>query len=68
MKQILLTNGLPKETVTAIMILDRNRKVKICSVDGETNLTIFYILFLIIYFILMLPCNLKVTNEIICYS
>ena len=37
MKQILLTYGLPKETVTAIMMLYRNTKVKVCSPDGDTD-------------------------------
>ena len=37
MEQILLTYGLPKETVTAIMILYRNTKVKVRSPDGDTD-------------------------------
>ena len=37
MEQILQTNGIPKETVAAIMILYRNTKVKVCSPDGETD-------------------------------
>ena len=37
MEQILLACGLPKETVTAIMILYRNTKVKVCSSDGDTD-------------------------------
>ena len=37
MKQILLTDGLPKETVTAIMILYKNTKVKVHSPDGDTD-------------------------------
>ena len=36
MQQILLAYGLPKETVIAIMILYRNTKVKVCSLDGDT--------------------------------
>ena len=36
MEQILLVYGLPKETVAAIMILYRNTKVKVCSLDGDT--------------------------------
>ena len=35
--QILLTFGLPKETVTAIMMLYRNTEVKVCSPDGHTD-------------------------------
>ena len=35
MEQILLTYGLPKETVTAIMMLYSNAKVKVCSPDGD---------------------------------
>ena len=37
MKQILLAYGLPEETVTAIMMLYRNTKVKVCSLAGDTN-------------------------------
>ena len=37
MEQILLAYGLPKETVTAITILYRNIKVKVCSPDGDTE-------------------------------
>ena len=37
MEQILLANGIPKETVAAIMILYRNTKVKVRSPDGDTD-------------------------------
>ena len=37
MEQILQAYGLPKETVTAIMILYRNTKVKVRSPDGDTD-------------------------------
>ena len=37
MEQILLTYGIPKETVAAITILYRNTKVKIRSPDGDTE-------------------------------
>ena len=37
MEQILLANVLPKETVTAIMMLYRNTKVKVHSPDGDTD-------------------------------
>ena len=37
MEQILLAYGLPKETVAAIMILYRNTKVKVRSLDGDTE-------------------------------
>ena len=37
MKQILLAYGLPKETVAAIRILNRNAKAKIRSPDGDTE-------------------------------
>ena len=37
MEQILLAYGLPKETVAAITILNRNTKVKIRSPDGDTE-------------------------------
>ena len=37
MEQILLAYGPPKETVTAIMILYRNTKVKVRSPDGDTD-------------------------------
>ena len=37
MEQILLANGLPKETIAAIMMLYRNTKVKVHSSDGDTD-------------------------------
>ena len=37
MEQILLAYGLPKETVAAITILNRNTKVKVRSLDGDTE-------------------------------
>ena len=37
MEQILLAYGLPKETVTAIIILYRKTKVKVRSPDGDTD-------------------------------
>ena len=37
MEQILLAYGLPKEIVTAIMMLYRNTKVKVRSLDGDTD-------------------------------
>ena len=37
MEQILLAYGLPKETVAAIRILNRNTKVKVRSPDGDTD-------------------------------
>ena len=37
MEQILLTYGLPKETVTAIMMLYKNTKAKVHSLDGDTD-------------------------------
>ena len=37
MEQILLAYGLPKETVAAIMILNRNVKVKVRSPNGDTD-------------------------------
>ena len=37
MEQILLAYGIPKETVSAIMILYRNTKVKVRSPDGDTD-------------------------------
>ena len=37
MEQILLANGLPEETVAAIMMLYRNPKVKVRSPDGDTD-------------------------------
>ena len=36
-EQILLAYGLPKETVTAIMMLYKNTKVKLHSPDGDTD-------------------------------
>ena len=37
MEQILLAYGIPKETVAAIMILYRNTKVKVRSLDRDTD-------------------------------
>ncbi len=37
MEQILLTYGLPKETVAAIMLQCKNTKVKVHSPDGDTD-------------------------------
>ena len=37
MEQILLAYGLPKETVAVIMMLYRNMKVKVRSLDGDTD-------------------------------
>ena len=37
MEQILLAYGLPKETITAIMMLNRNTKVRVRSPDGDTD-------------------------------
>ena len=37
MEQVLLAYGLLKETVAAIMMLYRNTKVKVCSLDGDTD-------------------------------
>ena len=37
MEQILVTYGLPKETVAAILMLYRNTKVKVWSPDGSTD-------------------------------
>ena len=36
-EQILLAYGLPKETITAIMLLYKNTKVKVCSPDGDKD-------------------------------
>ena len=37
MEPILLAYGLPKETATAIMMLYKNTKVKLRSLDGDTD-------------------------------
>ena len=37
MEQILLTYGLPIETIAVIMMLYRNTKVKLRSLDGDTD-------------------------------
>ena len=37
MEQILLAYGLPKETVAAIMMLYKNTKVKVRSLDRDTD-------------------------------
>ena len=37
MKQIQLTYGFPKETVTTIMMLYKNTKAMVCLPDGDTE-------------------------------
>ena len=37
MEQILLANSLPKVTVAGIVMLYKNKKVKVCSPDGDTD-------------------------------
>ena len=37
MEKILLAYILPKETIAATMILDKNSKVKVCSPDEDTD-------------------------------
>ena len=37
MEQIILAYGLPKETVTALMILFKNTKAMVHSSDGDTD-------------------------------
>ena len=37
MEQILLASGLRRGTVTAIMMLDKNTKVKVLSLDADTD-------------------------------
>ena len=37
MGQILLAYGLPKETAVVIMMLDKNKKIKVRSPDGDTD-------------------------------
>ena len=37
MEQILLAYGLPKETVSAIMVLYKNMKAMVCSLDSDTK-------------------------------
>ena len=37
MEQMILVYSLPKETVAAIMTLYQNMKVKVCSLDGDTD-------------------------------
>ena len=37
MEQILLTHGLPKETIAAIMMLYKNMKVNVLSPDGDAD-------------------------------
>ena len=36
-EQILLANSLPEETITVIMTLYKNTKVKVCFLDGDTD-------------------------------
>ena len=37
MKQILLAYGVPKETATVIMMLYKNTKAIVCSLNGDTD-------------------------------
>ena len=37
MEQILLAYGLLKETIAAVMMLYKNMKVKVCSLDGDID-------------------------------
>ena len=37
LEQILLDYSLPKESITAIMMLYKNMKVKVCSLNGDTD-------------------------------
>ena len=37
MEQILLVYGLPIEVITAIIMLYKNTKVKVCSPDSDTD-------------------------------
>ena len=37
MKQILLAYGIPKETVTVIIMFDKNTKIIVPSLDGNTD-------------------------------
>ena len=37
MEQILLAYSLPKENITAIMMLYKNTKVKVCTLNGDTD-------------------------------
>ena len=37
MEQIQLAYGLPKETITAIMMIHKNTKVEFCSLNGDTD-------------------------------
>ena len=43
MEQILLVYSLPKETVTAVMILYKSMKIMVCSLDGDTDFFIIII-------------------------
>ena len=38
MEQTLVADGLPKETVAAIMMLNKTTKVKVRSLDGQTDI------------------------------
>ena len=49
--QVLLAYGLPKETVTVIIMLDKNMKTMVCSPDGD------------LYFLEILPGNQKYNEE-----
>ena len=45
MKQIILTYSMPKETVTVLMMLYRNMKVKVRSPNGDTDSSTFLLEF-----------------------
>ena len=65
MKQILLTYGLPKETVTAIMMLYKNMKVNFAHrMEAQTSLTLLLVfckrnIFAPYLFIICLDCLLR---------
>ena len=60
MEQIVLANGLPKETVAATMILYKNTKVKVRTPDGNTD----YFDIVVYLFIICLDYVLRTSIDI----
>ena len=68
MEQILLAYGLPKETITALIMLYKNSKAMVCATNGNTNFDIVTGVLegdtLASYlFIICLDCILKTSNK-----
>ena len=74
MEQILLAYGLPKDTVAAIKMLYKNTKVKVCSLDGDTDFFVIvtsvlqgdklapYLFIICLYYVLQISVDLMKEN------